>query len=72
MPMLREYRGVAPTGVAVQEGNLEDIDPRTGARITVAELVDFATNILGVHYIFWEPQEPFFTRDVLPFIQRTR
>ena len=48
------------------------IDPRTGARITVAQLVDFATNILGVHYIFWEPQEPFFTRDVLPFIQRTR
>jgi len=70
--MLRAYRGVAPTGIAVQEGNLEDIDPRTGARITVAQLVDFATNILGVHYIFWEPQEPFFTRDVLPFIQRTR
>lgn len=70
--MLRAYRGVAPTGIAVQEGNLEDINPRTGARITVAELVDFATNILGVRYIFWEPQEPFFTRDVLPFIQRPR
>jgi hypothetical protein len=70
--MLRAYRGVAPTGVAVQWGNYEDINPRTGARITVSELVDFASNTLGVRYIFWEPQEPFFSRDVLPFLERTR
>lgn len=68
--MLRAYRGVAPTGIAVQWGNYEDIDPRTGARITVAELIDFASNSLGVHYIFWEPQEPFFSTDVLPLLRQ--
>jgi hypothetical protein len=70
--MLRAHRGVAPTGIAVQWGNYEDIDPQTGARITVATLVDFASNTLGVNYIFWEPQEPFFGSDVLPFLERTR
>jgi hypothetical protein len=70
--MLRAYRGAAPTGIAVQWGNYEDTNPQTGVRITVQELVDFASNTLGVHYIFWEPQEPFFSRDVLPFLQRIR
>ena len=67
--MLRAHRGAAPAGIAVQWGNYEDIDPSTGARITIAELVDFATNALGVQYIFWEPQEPFFSRDVVPFLE---
>ena len=70
--MLRAHRGAAPAGIAVQWGNYEDIDPRTGARITIAELVDFATKELGVQYIFWEPQEPFFTRDVVPFLERLK
>jgi hypothetical protein len=70
--MLRTHRGVAPTGIAVQWGNYEDVDPTTGAPITVPKLVEFATDTLGVHYIFWEPQEPFFGRDVLPFLERAR
>jgi hypothetical protein len=71
--MLRAYHGVAPTAVAVQWGNLEETNPQSGARVTVKELVDFATNDLHVHYIFWEPQEPFFSRDVVPFLhQRPR
>ena len=68
--MLRAYRGIAPTGIAVQWGNYEDVDPRTGERITIAALVDYASNVLGVRYIFWEPQEPFFARDVVPFLER--
>jgi hypothetical protein len=70
--MMRAYRGAAPIGIAVQWGNYEDVDRRTGARITVADMVDFASNTLGVRYIFWEPQEPFFTRDVVPFVERVR
>ena len=67
--MMRVYRGVAPMGIAVQWGNYEEIDPRTGVAITIRNLVDFATDSLGVRYIFWEPQEPFFTRDVLPLLK---
>jgi hypothetical protein len=70
--MMREYRGVAPLGVAVQWGNYEDTNRRTGARVTIADLVTYATDSLRVRYIFWEPQEPFFTRDVIPFLQRAR
>ena len=70
--MLRAHRGVAPIGIAVQWGNYEDVDPKTGARITVPALIEFATDSLGVRYIFWEPQEPFFGRDVVPLLQRTR
>jgi hypothetical protein len=66
--MLRAYRGVAPTAVAVQWDNLAETNPKSGARVTVQELVDFATNELDVRYIFWEPQEPFFSRDVVPFL----
>ena len=66
--MLRGHRGVAPNGIAVQWGNYEDVDPRTGARISIQALVDYASDSLGVQYVFWEPQEPFFTRDVLPFL----
>jgi hypothetical protein len=66
--MLRAYRDDAPTGIAVQWGNYEDIDPRTGAHVTIRDMIDFASDSLQVHYIFWEPQEPFFTRDVLPLL----
>ena len=70
--MMREHRGVAPLGVAVQWGNYEDINPHTKARVTIPELIDFATNTLGVRYIFWEVQEPFFTRDVVGFLEAPR
>jgi len=65
--MLQEFRG-ASSGIAVQWGNYEEVNPRTGLRVTVHELVDFATNVLNVTYMFWEPQEPFFSRDVVPFL----
>ena len=70
--MLRAHRGVAPIGIAVQWGNYEEVDPQTGARITVQRLIDFASDTLGVGYIFWEPQEPYFTAEVLPFLPRAR
>lgn len=70
--MLRAHRGIAPSGIAVQWGNYEDTNPQTGARISVPELVEYASDTLRVHYMFWEPQEPFFSSDVLPFLQRTR
>ena len=70
--MLRAHRGVAPIGIAVQWGNYEEVDPHTGTRITVPRLIDFAADTLGVRYIFWEPQEPFFTAEVVPFLARAR
>lgn len=67
-PLIREFSDRIPMGIAVQDNNLADINPRTGRKVTVRELVSFATNELHVTYIFWGTQEPYFTRDVLPFL----
>ena len=67
-PLIRRFSRQIPMGVAVQDGNLADIDPKTHKVVTAAELTEFATDYLHVKYIFWGTQEPYFTRDVLPFL----
>ena len=39
-------------GIAVQWGNLEDRNPSTGPRVTVAELARFAQEELKLDFIF--------------------
>jgi hypothetical protein len=67
-PLIQEYSSKIPMGIAVQDGNLDDIDPKTGKPVTVQQLMAFATEYLHVTYIFWGTQEPYFTRDVAPFL----
>ena len=65
-----------PPGViaamAVQDGNLADQNAGTGQRISVAELYEYAVSRLQLNYIFWGLEEPYFTRDVLPFLRNLR
>lgn len=56
-------------GVAVQHGNLEDRNPATGKRVTVAELVRFARDPLHLDYLFWGTQQPYYSDEVLPYLQ---
>jgi hypothetical protein len=67
-PLLRQSAGTVPTGIAVQDGNYEHRNPKTGRPVSIAELRDFAAGNLRVDYIFWSAQEPFYSRDVLPFL----
>jgi hypothetical protein len=67
-PLIHQFSGQIPIGIAVQDDNLADVDPKTRKPVTVRELVEFATDYLHVNYIFWGTQEPYFTRDVLPFL----
>lgn len=30
-PLIRESAGIVPTGIAVQDGNLEDVNPKPGS-----------------------------------------
>lgn len=60
--------GVA-AGVAVQDGNLEAKNPRTGKPVTTDELYRFARDRLRLDYIFWGTQEPHYSEEVLPFIR---
>ena len=69
-PLIREVAGIVPIGIAVQDGNYEDVDPKTGKRITIAELIQFATDYLKVDYIFWCTQEPYYSEQLIPFLRR--
>ena len=68
-PLLREIAGKVPTGIAVQDGNYQITNPRTAKAVTVPELIDFATSYLKVDYVFWCTQEPFYERDVTPYLR---
>ncbi len=67
-PLIAARARNTPAGVAVQDGNLEEINPTTGKRVTVAELYRFATDRLRLDYIFWGTQEPYYSEEVLPYL----
>ena len=69
-PLIREVAGRVPVGIAVQDGNYDDQDPKTGKRITIPELLKFATEYLKVDYIFWCTQEPYYSAQLIPFLTR--
>ncbi|MCB0528541.1 MAG: hypothetical protein KDC65_08710 [Saprospiraceae bacterium] len=63
---LKEYAPKIKTGVAVQWGNYEEINPKTGKEVTIGELCAFATQEIGLDYIFWCTQEPYYSERLLP------
>lgn len=71
-PLIREAAGIVPTGIAVQDGNLEAVNPKNGKRVTVVELYKFAKDYLKVDYIFWGVQEPYYSTEVIPFLRTTQ
>lgn len=52
-------------GMAVQDGNLRQINLKTGKKNTVDDIIEFSQNYLGLDYIFWVEDEPHFTNEVL-------
>jgi hypothetical protein len=68
-PLIRDVSGIVPTGIAVQDGNFEAIDPTTGKPVQISALVKFATEYLNVDYIFWGTQEPYYSSQVIPFMR---
>ena len=68
-PLIKACARITPTGIAVQQGNYAHKNPKTGQRVTIAELVGFATEYLNVDYIFWCNQEPFYSEELIPFLQ---
>ena len=65
-------RGVnTVAALAVQDGNLAELNPATGARVTVEDLVRYATDTLRLDYIFWGTEEPYYTKAVLPWLTRS-
>jgi hypothetical protein len=69
-PLIRESAGIVPIGIAVQDGNYGDVDRKTGRRATIEELVQFATQNLQVDYIFWCTEEPYYSHELIPYLNR--
>ena len=69
-PLIASRRPGVVAGVAVQDGNLAEKDPRRGARVTVEQLHRFATGQLRLDYVFWGTEEPFYSTEIIPYLRR--
>jgi len=69
-PLIKAAAGSVPTGIAVQDGNYADVDKKTGRRLTIGELLAFAKDQLMVDYIFWCTEEPYYSTELIPFLNR--
>jgi hypothetical protein len=71
-PLIRDSAGVVPIGIAVQDGNYEHENPKTGKRVTIPEMIKFAEVYLKADYIFWCTQEPYYSEQVIPLLKRVK
>lgn len=67
---LKAYSSELISGMAVQWGNYEEINPKTGKQVTVEEIYQFGQTEVDLNYIFWSTQEPFYSNQLLPFLNR--
>ena len=66
--LIKDAAGIVPVGVAVQDGNYEHVNPKTGRRVTIAEQIQFATEYLKADYIFWCTEEPYYSTELVPYL----
>ena len=71
-PLIRASAGTVPVGVAVQDGDYQHINPKTGKRVTVPEIIKFGKDYLKVDYIFWCTEEPYYSGELIPFFSRPK
>lgn len=67
---LKAFSKDITTGIAVQWGNYEEINPKTAKQVTVAEIYTFGKREIGLNYIFWCTQEPYYTKHLIPYLQK--
>ena len=71
-PLIADRAPGTVAGLAVQDGNLDAVNPETGERGTVGELARFATDNLHLDYLFWGTQEPCYSSEILPYLRNLR
>jgi hypothetical protein len=69
-PLIKATAGSVPTGIAVQDGNYADVDKKTGKRMPIGELLAFAKDQLMVDYVFWCTEEPYYSTELIPFLNK--
>ena len=68
--LIRASSSEVAVGVAVQDGNYAHVNPRTGKQVTIDEIIKFGKEYLGVDYIFWCTEEPYYSEQLVPFLKR--
>ncbi len=71
-PLIQASSAHGPVGVAVQDGNYSHINPETGKQVTISEILQFGKDYLGVDYIFWCTEEPYYSEQLVPFLKRVK
>lgn len=69
LPLIAARAKGTIAGLAVQDGNLADLDRRTGKRVTVQELTAYARDPLHLDYLFWGTEEPYWSQEVIPYLK---
>ncbi|MEO7557510.1 MAG: Calx-beta domain-containing protein [Gammaproteobacteria bacterium] len=70
-PLYGQYAGSMPLAPAVQWEDYGWLNPITGTRATVPQILDFANRTLYANYISWLQKEPEFTNEVIPLVRLT-
>lgn len=68
-PLIRASHNIVPTGIAVQDGNYGGISPKTRKPFPIPDLISFARNYLRVDYLFWCTEEPYYSKNLIPFMR---
>ena len=71
-PLIKASAETVRTGVAVQDGNYGDVNPATGKRASIDELIIFASDYLQLDYLFWCTEEPYYSNELIPFMQSAK
>lgn len=71
-PLIRASSNAVPVGVAVQDGDYDPVNPRTGKPVTISEIIEFGKDYLGVDYIFWCTEEPYYSQQLIPFMKEMK
>jgi hypothetical protein len=58
-----------PTGIAVQDGTIDYINPNTKQKVTAGEIYEFAESCLNLSYVFWGTEQPYFNTETLPLLK---
>lgn len=69
-PLIRAASDAVPVGVAVQDGDYNPENLKTGKPVTISEIIEFGREYLGVDYIFWCTEEPYYSQQLVPFLKQ--
>lgn len=69
-PLIKASASHVPVGLAVQDGDYNHVNPKTSKQVTIAEIIDFGKEYLGVDYVFWCTEEPYYSEQLIPFMKR--